>query len=152
MRTVGQPPVAIGRLGPGMDWIGLGARSEGFDLVVGRGPAILAARPATRDDLLLAVLAYFGEGLEAPPAEFEATHGDVATVIRWLSEREPDAGRRGALHDAIDAIDDGLAVDEVMTRLAEALPPELRDDPVAALRERATRLVLPRADPRRASD
>jgi hypothetical protein len=124
-----------------MAWVGLGAQPDGFDLVVGRGPAILAARPATRDDLLLAVLAYFSEGLEVPPAELEATHGDVATVIRWLAEREPDARRRGALRDAIDAIDDGLAVDEVMTRLAMALAPELRDDPVAALRERATRLL-----------
>jgi hypothetical protein len=134
-------PVALGRLGPGADWIGLGAQPDGFHLVVGRGPAIVAARPATRDDLLLAVLAYFGEGLEAPPAELEATHGDVATVIRWLAEHEPDARRRGALRDAMDAIDDGLAVDEVMTRLAVALPPGLRDDPVAALRERATHLV-----------
>ena len=124
-----------------MAWIGLGARPDGFDLVVGRGPAIFAARPATRDDLLLAVLAYFSEGLEAPPAELEATHADVATVVRWLAEREPDAKRLGALRDAIDAIDDGLAVDEVMTRLAVALPPELRDDPSAALRERATRLL-----------
>jgi hypothetical protein len=142
--AVDQPPVAVGGLGPGMPWIGLGAQPGGFDLVLGRGPAILATRPATRDDLLLAVLAYFSEGLEAPPAEFEATHGDVASVIRWLTEREPDARRRGALRDAIDAIDDGLAVDEVMTRLAVALPPELRDEPVAALRERATRLLSSR--------
>lgn len=135
------PPVALGRPGPGAEWIGLGARPNGFDLVVGRGTAILAAEPATSEDLLLAVLAYFSEGLGAPPAELEATHADVATVIRWLAEREADATRRDALRDAVDAIDDGLAVDEVMTRLAVALPPELRDDPVAALRERALRLV-----------
>lgn len=142
-RTVDQPPVALGNLGPGLDWVGIGSRPDGFVIVVGRGPAILASRPATPDDLLLAVLAYFGDALEAPPPELEATHGDMATVIRWLAEREPDARRHRTLREAVDAIDDGLAVDEVLTRLALALPHELRDDPVGALRERAARLVPP---------
>ncbi|MGH2358151.1 MAG: hypothetical protein ACRDGJ_09085 [Candidatus Limnocylindria bacterium] len=131
-------PAAVGRLAPDGDWVGLRRRRDRYDLVVGRAGLILTARRATPDEVLLTALVYFSQALQAPPPEAEATHADMADAVRWLAEHETDASRAELLRRAVDAIDDGLAGDEVMSRLAAALPAAWRDRPASVLGARAT--------------
>ena len=133
-----EPAVAIGRLAPdGADWVGIRQRQGRYDLVIGHDGLIVATRRASPEEIVLAALVYFAQVLEPPPAEVEATHEDVANAVRRLAAREDDPRRASLLTEAIDAIDDGLAADEVMNRLAAALPADWRDDPAAELSARA---------------
>ena len=49
-----------------------------------------------------------------------ATLGDIGAVVRHAAERISDAPSRRAFDEAVDAIDDGLAADVVLDRLARA--------------------------------
>jgi hypothetical protein len=113
---------AVGRLGPDGPWVGFAPTlDDSYALVVGglpRGPWQVTADP---DDLLALALAYFEEALDAPPDELAATHGDIGALVRHLAEHEPDPVRRHLLAEAVDAVDDGLAAEATIARLAMAL-------------------------------
>ena len=119
-------PVAIGVL-PGTDgaWVGVQREDDGFRVVYGSGEAPgLHPSPTEqaerREELLTAAVAYFEEALGEPPQELQAMQADLADVVRWLAATEADASRRRSLTAAVDAIDDGLAGDTVVSRLNEA--------------------------------
>ncbi len=115
---------AVGSLAPGGAWIGFARRRDGFHLACGNpdGSVTLStSRSAARtDELLTVAIAYYEEALAPPPAQHEATQADLAGLLRWLADTETDPGRRPALDEAVDAIDDGLAGDAVVGRLADA--------------------------------
>lgn len=138
----GRSAVAVGRLAPGGPWVGFAADEGGYALAFGegsserRGPSGATARR----DLLAAALVYFDDG-EAPPEALQATHGDVADLVRWLAATAPDDDTRTLLLAAVDAIDDGLAADAVMLCLEEAAAGSDRTaseqaDPIDLLAER----------------
>lgn len=134
MRT---PPSALGRLEPNGPWIGFVVETDGPRLAVGLPDGRLRTSVASLDELLAAAIAYFAELLpDQPPQELEATHADMAELVRALVAREPDTARRKALSEALDAIDDGLAGDAVVQRLLAARPqdPANADDPADVLR------------------
>lgn len=119
--------VAIGRLTPEGPWVGLARTPDGWRLACAAadGTAVTSASEGAdrTDELLSAAITYFEEVLAPPPPELEATQADLANMLRWLSASEPDRGRRALLDDAVDAVDDGLAGDAVVGRLAEARAP-----------------------------
>jgi hypothetical protein len=111
---------AVGRLEPGGPWIGFApSLDDAYDIVV-EGAGRLAASPA---DLLALAVLYFEDGLDEPPEELAATHGDIGALVRHVADapRTPTE-LRALLAAAVDAIDDGLAADVVIARLQEALP------------------------------
>lgn len=142
-----RPAVAVGRLSPGGPWVGFAADEGGYALAFGdgsaerRGPSGATAR----QDLLSVALVYFDDG-EAPPDQLQATHGDVADLVRWLAATAPDDVTRRLLAAAVDAIDDGLATDAVMLCLegAAATTPRTASeqaDPIDLLAERYRELT-----------
>ena len=135
------PACAIGRIGPGGPWVGFAPTlDDGYALVVeGSG----ASRRADADaDLLLAIaIGYFEDALDPPPDDLAATHADIGSLVRHLAEAEADAARRRQLKEAVDAIDDGLAADAVIARLAAAMRSFTAGDPVGRLVERARELA-----------
>lgn len=132
---------AIGRLGDG-PWVGFAVIDGAYHLAVGDEAG--GFRTAAADDgLLLALaIAYFEDDLDDPPPELEATHADLSDLVRGVAGRavEPDA--RGLLDEAVDAIDDGLAADEVIGRLVTAWrrTAEEQADPIDLLRDRVAAL------------
>lgn len=127
------PPCAVGRLGSDGPWIGFAPTvDDGYALVVGgRTPTRVTAEP---EDLIALALAYFEDLLPEPPEELAATLGDIAGIVRHAAERISDAERRRAYDEAVDAIDDGLAADVMVDRLARAFGDG--GDVVAHLRRR----------------
>jgi hypothetical protein len=134
-------PCAIGRLQGGGPWIGFARTGESYRLAVGQEDLV---RTDEADDGLLLALAivYFEDVLEDPPPSIEATHADLSDLVRNVAERAADAEGRRLLDEAVDSIDDGLAVDEVIGRLAAARARTAKEqaDPVDLLRERAEAL------------
>jgi hypothetical protein len=117
--------VAIGRLAAGAGWIGLEPRDGGWRVVFGESAGERGSRGSMarqRELVLAAVGAYFEDALEDPPPDIEATQEDMAAVIGWLVSSEPDAARRRRLREGLDAVEDGLAADEVIGRLLAAGP------------------------------
>ncbi len=116
--------VAIGRLALDGPWVGLVRAPDGWRLACATADgtaAVSSSEGANRaDELLAAAIVHFEEVLPPPPPELEATQADLADMLRWLSTSEPDPARRALLVDALDAVDDGLAGDAVVGRLAEA--------------------------------
>ena len=126
---------AVGRLAPDGPWIGFApALDDTYVLVIG-GAGVSRREPADADDLLSLALAYFEDGLDAPPEELAATHADIGALVRHLAEVETDASRRASLTEAVDAIDDGLAPDVVVSRLVACLRGE--EEAVVRLSRRA---------------
>jgi hypothetical protein len=128
------PACAIGRLEPDGPWIGVAPTvDDGYALTLGvpDGSLQLAADPA---DLAALALAWFEESLVEPPEALAATLGDVAAIVRHAAERVTDPDAHRAFDLAVDAIDDGLAADVVIDRLARALGDGV--DAVAHLRRR----------------
>ncbi|HEU5324398.1 MAG TPA: hypothetical protein VFV59_00770 [Candidatus Limnocylindria bacterium] len=122
-------------MAPDGPWIGFApALDDTYVLVIG-GAGASRREPADADDLLSLALAYFEDGLEAPPEELAATHADIGALVRHLVEVETDASRRASLTEAVDAIDDGLAPDVVVGRLVACLNGE--EEAVARLSRRA---------------
>jgi hypothetical protein len=117
--------VAIGRLSIGDTWVGIEPVADGWRLVFGQGNEplpLLATSAGQRDLVLAAVGAYVEDLLDDPPPELEATHEEIAAAVRWLMESETDPVRQRRLRDALDAVEDGLAVDELIGRLLAADP------------------------------
>jgi hypothetical protein len=134
---------AIGRIGPDGPWVGFVRADGAYRLAVGL-PDGVRSEPADAGVLLAMAIAYFEDALEDPPPDIEATQADLSALVRHLALHEPSAERR-LLDEAVDAIDDGLAVDAVINRLAaarqrtaeeQADPVDLLLDRVAALRAR----------------
>lgn len=135
------PACAVGRIRAHGRWVGFApALDDGYALVVGGAGETRRAK-ADADLLLALAIAYFEEALDAPPDDLVATHADVAGLVQHLVAAEPDAARRGRLQECVDAIDDGLAADVVIARLASALSPGWAEDPTARLVERARSLA-----------
>jgi hypothetical protein len=135
------PACAVGRIGPGGPWVGFAPTlDDGYALVVEGSSG--SRRAAADADLLLAIaIAYFEDALDSPPDELAATHADIGSLVRHLAEAEADASRRRLLREAVDAIDDGLAADAVIARLAAALSSATASDPVGRLLERAREIA-----------
>ena len=117
------PACAVGRLEPDGPWIGFApSLDDGYALTVGgAGESGGAHRvPAEPHDLIALAILYFEDALAEPPEEFAATLGDIGAVVRHAAERVTDAPSRRAFDEAVDAIDDGLAADVVLDRLARA--------------------------------
>lgn len=115
----------VGLLSAGGPWFGYRSSAEGPRLAFLEADGSVRVPPGEPEDrrreLLAVAIAYFEEASGAVPPELEATHGDVAEAVRWLAEREEDAGRREALSRAVDALDDGLGSEAVTGLLREAL-------------------------------
>ena len=123
----------VGRLGDDGPWLGfVPSLDDGYLLVTIDGSATHRA-PAAPDDLLCLAVAYFEDALGPPPEQLAATHGDIGALVRHVAGRA--AHRRVELSAAIDAIDDGLAGDAVITSLTRCLKPGL--DPLEHLAGRA---------------
>ncbi len=136
-------PCAIGRLEGEGPWVGFVRVEGGYRLAVGREDASVQT-DAADDALLLALaIAYFEDVLEDPPPAMEATHADLSDLVRDVAVRASDPEGRRLLDEAVDSIDDGLAVDEVIGRLDAAWrrTAEEQADPVDLLRERVTGLL-----------
>ena len=104
--------------------MGFVADGSGFHLAFARNDGGLSISsslgPSRSAELLTATIAYFEEALDPPPPELEATQADLAGLLAWIAKTETDAVRRRLVHEALDAIDDGLAGDAVVARLGEA--------------------------------
>lgn len=122
------PAVAVGILDALDAWVGFVREPDGYRLAFGAlphaGGAPVIASPAEggqrRDELLAVAAAYFEEALDAPPPEVEATQADLAGLVGWVAAGEEDPVRRARMAEAMDAIDDGLAGDVVVSRLVAA--------------------------------
>ena len=112
-------PCAIGRIGPDGPWVGFVRTDGAYRLAVGLPDGVRSGR-ADADVLLAMAIAYFEDALEDPPPDIEATHADLSSLVRHLASHESSTERRRLLDEAVDAIDDGLAVDAVINRLAAA--------------------------------
>jgi hypothetical protein len=110
---------AIGRLEPDGPWIGLRRSQPGYELVFGAGDGLLTTR-ATPADLLAVAIGYFEESVDDAPPELEATHRDLASVLRFVHDEESDPRRAQLLLEALEGIDDGLAGDVMVSRLVRA--------------------------------
>ncbi len=110
---------AIGRLTPGGPWIGLRQAQPGYELVFGSGERMLTS-PATPAELLAVAIGYFEESVDDAPPELEATHHDLASLLRFVHDGERDPERARLLLDALEGIDDGLAGDVMVSRLVRA--------------------------------
>lgn len=119
------PACAVGRLDPDGPWIGFApSLDDGYDLTMGGadGRSGGAARvPAAPHDLIALAILYFEDAWVDAPEELAATLGDIGAVVRHAADRITDAESRRAFDEAVDAIDDGLATDVVLERLARAL-------------------------------
>lgn len=111
---------AIGRLEPGGAWIGLRRTDAGYDLVFGRADGSPLSAPASAAELLAVAIGYFEESVDDAPPELEATHHDLALLLRAVHDREPQPARARLLLEAIEGIDDGLAGDVMVSRLSAA--------------------------------
>lgn len=132
---------AVGRLGPDGPWVGFApALDDGYLLVAGAADDGARSASADADDLVALAIAYFEEALVEPPEALAATHADIASLIRHLAITAPAAARRAALTEAVDAVDDGLAADVVVSRLSACL--EVAEDPIARLGRRVDRLLV----------
>jgi hypothetical protein len=130
---------AVGRIGDSGAWIGFAPSfDDGYDLVVGRADVVARTAGAEPDDLLALAVAYFEEALAEPPENLAATHADIGVLVRHVAGREGDGERLAALAEAIDAIDDGLAADVVVSRLVRCL--SQAEEPLARLVRRAREL------------
>jgi hypothetical protein len=123
--------------------VGFQATDGGYALAIGDERGVVLA-DASADILLALAIAHFEEALDDAPPELEATHADLADLVRHVAARASDPQAVRLLAEAVDAIDDGLGGEAVATRLAAArqggtlpgtLPgtPNERADPVDML-------------------
>lgn len=135
-------PCAIGRFGEGGPWVGFVDSGGSYRLAVGL-PDRVVTDEADADVLLALAIAYFEDALDDPPPDIEATHADVGRLVRDVASRAREPEKRRLLAEAVDAIDDGLAEDAVIHRLASARARTALEqaDPVDLLLERVRGLV-----------
>lgn len=115
------PACAVGRLEEGGPWIGFAPTlDDGYALTVGMADGTRQS-PASPDDLVALAILYFEDAVIGPPEELAATLGDIGSVVRHAAERVDDPDARHRYDEAVDAIDDGLAADVVLSRLERAL-------------------------------
>ena len=110
---------AIGRLKADGAWVGLGRTDEAYRLIFGTDGSAEVSAPASRAELLAVAIGYFEESVDDPPPELEATHHDIAELLRWLHDRVDPAHAR-LLLDVVEGIDDGVAGDVMVQRLSRA--------------------------------
>jgi hypothetical protein len=136
-----QGPTAIGRLDPDGPWVGFVRVGDAYRLAAGHEERVRITA-ADGDVLLALAIAYFEDVLDEPPPSLEATHGDMSDLVRSLVEPERDPEMRRLLAEAVDSIDDGLAVDEVLARLVAARRRVAKEqaDPLDLLRDRVEAL------------
>ena len=119
------PACAVGRLDPDGPWIGFApSLDDGYVLTMGGtdgAPGGGAPVPAAPHDLIALAILYFEDAWADAPEELAATLGDIGAAVRHAAERITDAASRRSFDEAVDAIDDGLATDVVLERLARAL-------------------------------
>lgn len=134
------PACAVGRLDPDGPWIGFApSLDDGYALTVGSGRSEGSRRlPAEPADLIALAILYFEDSLAEPPEDLAATLGDIGAVVRHAAERITDVAGRRSYDEAVDAIDDGLAADVVLDRLARAFGDG--EDAAAHLRRRVAGL------------
>lgn len=131
---------AVGRIAADGPWVGFAPTlDDAYALIVGDLPGGPRQVETDTRDLLSLVLAYFEESLDPPPDDLAATHGDVGGLVRHVAEREADPARRRLLDEAVDAVDDGLAADVTIARIALALGDGMQA--AARLRLRVAELV-----------
>ena len=111
---------AIGRVEPGGPWIGLRRVESGYELVFGSVSGAMLTTPATPAELLAVAIGYFEESVDDAPPDLEATHRDLAILLRFVHEGEPEPSRARLLLEALEGIDDGLAGDVMVSRLVRA--------------------------------
>ena len=112
---------AVAHLELGGPWVGfVPTLDDGYALVAGTSDG-LRRTPAAPLDLVALAVVYFEDSLPEPPEDLAATLGDIAAVVRHAAERMTDAAARARAQEAVDAIDDGLAADVVLERLAGAV-------------------------------
>jgi len=136
------PACAVGRLEPDGPWIGFApSLDDGYALTVGGtdGSGGTHGVPAAPQDLIALAILYFEDAVAGPPEELAATLGDIGAVVRHAAERITDGPSRRVFDEAVDAIDDGLAADVVLDRLARAFGDG--GDAVAHLRRRVAALT-----------
>lgn len=130
------PACAVGRIDPDGRWVGFAPTIDGgYALVVGDRDGRTRRGDASQVDLLSLAAAYFEESLDEPPEDLAATHGDIGALVRHVAEHEREVERRRMLDEAVDAIDDGLAVDVVIARIGRVLTENW--NPAAHLGQRA---------------
>jgi hypothetical protein len=122
----------VGRLSPGHPFLGFAAADGGYAPVVGSpdgGWHVVAGadldRGGRRAGLVCLAIAFFLESLTDPPPGLEATHADVARLVASLEASSGSPADGAVVREALDAIDDGLAVDAVVIRLQRLLPPDV---------------------------
>jgi hypothetical protein len=136
------PACAVGRLDPDGPWIGFApSLDDGYALTVAAvaAPGGAYRVPAAPHDLIALAILYFEDAHADPPEELAATLGDIGAVVRHAAERVTDTSTRRAYDEAVDAIDDGLAADVVLDRLARAFGDGA--DAAAHLRRRVATLA-----------
>ena len=134
------PACAVGRIGDDGPWVGFAPTIEdGYALVVGSERGSARGR-ADADDLLALAIVYFEDALGNAPEELAATHADIGALVRHVAEVESDLDQRRTLGEAVDAIDDGLAADVVVSRLVRCLGSA--EEPAARLIRRAAQLSV----------
>lgn len=111
---------AIGRLEPGGPWIGLSRTDAGYRLVFGADDGRVLTTAATPGELLAVAIGYFEESVDDAPSDLEATHRDLADLLRFVHDGERDPQRARLLLEVLEGIDDGLAGDVMVSRLARA--------------------------------
>jgi hypothetical protein len=137
------PACAVGRLDPEGPWIGFApSLDDGYALTVAAAAAPGGAYriPAGPSDLIALAILYFEDAFAEPPEELAATLGDIGAVVRHAAERVTEPSARRAFDEAVDAIDDGLAADVVLDRLARAFGDGA--DAAAHLRRRVASLSV----------
>ena len=131
---VAPQPVAVGRLAGRDRWVGFVETNDGFHLVFGGADGSLRRSASTgsarRLELLAAAAAHYAEALDPPPPEVEATQADLGDLVRWLLASGGEGRRRVELAAVVDAIDDGLAGEVVLSRLSEAVSAEETNEQV----------------------
>ena len=111
------PACVVGRLDADGPWLGFAPTvDDGYALTVGT-----ARQRATPADLVALAIAWFEEVLGDPPEDVAATFGDIGAIVRHAAEHVASSADRRRYDEAVDAIDDGLAADVVIERLARAL-------------------------------
>lgn len=124
---------AIGRLEVDGPWVGLSRDADGYRIAFGRPDASVLVTDASRPELLALAIAFFEDRLDDAPPDLEATQGDIGDVCRWLAQSESRTSIRALLQEAVDAIDDGLAMDATVLRLGDALRAQTGDEQVDVL-------------------